>query len=309
MNPSSLKLRRARVLIITGDKNFAASERFRLQASQIEKLEALYFGRGALMPKVPREIFDVVTTQDPFWRGIFAWWLAWRMGARLNIQVHTDLSAQNFFRRALARLVLRRADSVRVVSEKIKKQVEQFGVRSPIFVLPIYIDISKLRRIGRSPDKTSGFQKTIVWIGRFEKEKDPLAALGVFDRVRSSGIDAKLVMLGTGSLESALRAQAENLPIEFPGWKDPAAYLAGADIVLCTSRHESFGASIIEALAAGVPVVAPDVGVAREAGAIIAPRSNLWEAVLETLRSGAHGELKITLLNADEWTRKWKETL
>ena len=117
-------------------------------------------------------------------------------------------------------------------------------------------------------------------------------------------------MLGKGTLEPALHVHAKGLPVEFPGWRsDPKPYLSVADVVLCTSRHESFGASIIEALAAGVPVVAPDVGIAREAGAIVVPREKLAETVIEVLRTRAQGELKLKLFSKEEWAAVWKSSL
>lgn len=67
----------------------------------------------------------------------------------------------------------------------------------------------------------------------------------------------------------------------------PAVFLETADVVLCTSLYESWGASIVEALAAGVPVVAPDVGVAKEAGATVVPRAQLAEAVVRVLEEGS----------------------
>lgn len=292
------------VLMITGDKNFVSSERFRLQASQVEKLVPVYWGRGALWPKIPKEHFDVVTAQDPFWRGHLAGHLSWWLGAKLNLQVHTDLDVQPWLKRAWAGFNLRKAGSVRVVSEKIKKQVERLGVRAPVHMLPIFVDLSPFQNVQHQPH----LQKTILWIGRFESEKDPLLALEVFKAVHAQA-DTKLVMLGAGSLERTLRAAAGNLPVTFPGWHPPASYLAQADAVLCTSKHESWGASIIEALAAGVPVVAPDVGVAREAGAVVVPKKKLAEAVVEVLKNGQRGELKLQLLNAQEWARQWKETL
>ena len=300
-----------RVLIITGDKKFFASPRFALQAAQVERLEVVYWGHGSMWPiryvDISKFQPDVITVQDPFWRGFFAWWIARRIGARLNIQVHTDLFAQDSPKRfmAMARFVLRRADSVRVVSEKIKQQVERAGVTAPIRVLPIYIDVSRFNNIVRHPSKSDLLGNTILWVGRFEDEKDPLLALEVIKKVPG----AKLIMLGSGSLETTLKTKAAGLPVEFPGWQDTAAYLAQADVVLCTSRHESYGASIIEALAAGVPVVAPDVGVAREAGAEIVERSNLAQKVIEVLTSGQRGELKLQLPSAQEWAKQWKETL
>jgi len=210
---------------------------------------------------------------------------------------------------AMARFVLRRADSVRVVSEKIKQQVERAGVTAPIRVLPIYIDVSRFNNIVRHPSKSDLLGKTILWVGRFEDEKDPLLALEVIKKVPG----AKLIMLGAGSLQGRLQAEVARFnlakDVELPGWQDPAAYLAQVDVVLCTSRHESYGASIIEALAAGVPVVAPDVGVAREAGAEIVERSNLAQKVIEVLTSGQRGELKLQLPSAQEWAKQWKETL
>lgn len=294
-----------KVLMVTGDKTMRPSHpRFDLQASQLEKLVPLYWGRGALWPKVPRGGFDVVTAQDPFWRGLFAWFIARRLKAKLNIQVHTDLSAQSFIRHILAQIILRHADSVRVVSEKIKKQVERIGVKVPVRVLPVFVDTSRFQNLARRPHDT----KTILWIGRFEDEKDPLYAISILEKVRET-LDVKLLMLGTGSMERQLRKRAEGLPVEFLGWQDPVPYLAMSDVVLCTSKHESYGVSIIEALVAGVPVVAPDVGVAREAGAMVKARSEIATGVAETLRSGARGTIQLALLNRERWAQDWKSTL
>ncbi len=116
-------------------------------------------------------------------------------------------------------------------------------------------------------------------------------------------------MLGAGTLESTLRKAATGLLVDFPGWKDPAEYLPTTDVVLCTSRYESWGASIVEALAAGAPVVAPDVGIAREAGAFIVDRTSLAEKVAEILEQGTRGTLRLNLPSAEEWARRWKETL
>ncbi len=299
-----------KILMISGDRNALVSgtavyKRIGLQRSQVEKLEVVFWGRGSIFaPFCVRGQFDVVTVQDPFWRGLVGFIVARRIGAKLNVQVHTDLSAQSLLRHVLAQIVLRHADSVRVVSENLKKQVETIGVHASIYVLPIYIETDRFRNMERKPHEG----KIVLWVGRFEAEKGPMLALSVFKKVRDS-VDARLVMLGRGSLERSLRTEAKELPVEFPGWQEPAPYYAIADVVLSTSKHESYGASIIEALAAGVPVVAPDVGIAREAGATVVPREKLAEGVLKVLQSGSRGELKIPLLSKDEWAKRWKETL
>ena len=288
------------VLVITGDKKFGPGhERYELQRSAVDVLEVLYWGRGSLWPKLPEGTFDVVTVQDPFWRGLFGWFVAKRKKAKFNVQIHTDLNAQNFFRHVLAQIVVLHADSVRVVSERIKKQIKTWV---KISVLPVFVDVERFTQVVRTPEQM------ILWIGRFEKEKDPLLALEI-----ASKVSAKLIMLGKGSLEHMLREQAVRLNltdrVEFSGWQDPAPYLARAGVVLSTSKHESFGASMVEALAVGVPVVAPDVGIAKEAGAIVVSREQLAEAVKEVLEHGTKGELKLHLPSAQDWAKAWRKTL
>lgn len=302
------------VLMISGDKNLLtegseASARLGLQRSQVDQLDVFVWpqvhSEWEIMRAARKNHYDVVTTQDPFWRGLLGWKIKLWFGAKLNLQVHADLSAQPFWRRALASFLLKKADSVRVVSEKIKDFLVPLHLHAAIFVLPIFVEIRRFRNV--TPQQHS--QKTILWLGRFEPEKDPLYAIQVLKEVRAKGVDAKLVMLGAGGLEGVLRQAAQNLPISFPGWSDPTSYLETADVVLCTSRHESWGASIVEALAAGVPVVAPDVGIAREAGAIIADRNQLASKVIEVMKDGTRGTLRLNLPSAEEWAKSWRETL
>lgn len=249
--------------------------------------------------------YDVVTSQDPFWRGLIAWMVARRKKLHLNLQVHTDMSAHSLGRRLMARFLLRRANSVRAVSEKVATQVRSTKTKAKIHVLPIYVDLTRFQNL----ERVKHDRPTILWIGRFEKEKDPVQAVKVLKAVRSHGIDAVLIMLGAGLQEQVVRDAARGLPVEFPGWQPPEEYLKVADVVLSTSVHESWGASIIEALAAGVPVVAPDVGIAKEAGAVVVRRPDLANTVARVLADKPQASLKIAFLDREEWVKRWKETL
>ncbi len=295
-----------KVLAISGDRRFKpGNPRYDLQASAVD-LTVVYWGWGALFPRIPAGHFDVVSAQDPFFRGVFAWYVAKKLKARFNVQVHTDLSAQPFFKYIIAKRILRRADTIRVVSKKCKGQVERMRVRGRISVLPVFTDLHRFADIVRKPDP-----HTILWIGRFEVEKNPFYALDVLKHVRKRGVDARLIMLGDGSLRGMLEGKASilSLPVEFPGWQDPTPYLATATLVLSTSIHESWGASLVEALAAGVPVIAPDVGIAREAGAIVVSHEHMPGIVTEALKSGAETHLAITMPSKDEWVKEWITTL
>lgn len=306
------------VLMISGDPSIlkggsVAHARLLLQRSQVDQLAAYVWPQvhsaRTILRAAHAQSFDVVTVQDPFWRGLLGWWIARRTRVKLNVQVHTDLTAQPWWRRTLAYFVLRRADSIRVVSEKIQRDLSFLHLRASIMVLPIFVDLAPFKAIIHTPHPH--FKKTILWIGRFEPEKDPAAALRILAEVRDTGIDAGLILLGAGSLERDLRAKAKPLLpyVEFPGWQDPAPYLAMADVVVSTSRHESYGASMLEALAAGVPVVAPDMGVAQEAGAVVVSREDCAAAVTRILQSGERGALKLSLRTAEEWGEMWRKSL
>lgn len=295
-----------RVLMITGDKKFGPGhERYELQKSAVEELAVVYWGRGSYWPKLPAGTYEVVTTQDPFWRGLFGMWAAKKKRAKLNVQVHTDLSAYSGVKHVLMQIVLRHAGSVRVVSEKIKQQILKIAPRAKVTVLPVYIDVSKFTSVARREHEG----KNILWIGRLEDEKDPEEALRIFKLVQEFIPEASLTILGEGSRGAYLKSAYNLKNLKFEGWQDPLHYFEIADVVLSTSRHESFGASIVEALAAGVPVVAPDVGVARDAGATIWPPDMLYKGVLEALAKGEKGRLQLSLLDKEAWAKAWAASL
>jgi glycosyltransferase involved in cell wall biosynthesis len=76
----------------------------------------------------------------------------------------------------------------------------------------------------------------------------------------------------------------------FEGWQDPAAYYQLASLVLVPSVYEGYGMVVAEAHAADVPVLATDVGIARESGAMISSPEKFAEALAQwfagTLQEG-----------------------
>jgi glycosyltransferase involved in cell wall biosynthesis len=294
------------VLMVSGDKGFGPGHpRYDLMRQAVDRLEIVYVGRGRFWPTIPSGPFDVVTAQEPLWRGCLAWWLSRRFNAKLNLQVHADVRSYSRVSSWWAGYLLRKAQTVRVVSEEVKEQVWSLGVTAPVAVLPVFVDVSRFQHLTREPHEGL----VVLWIGRFEEEKDPMGAVEIFKEILDKHVQAKLIMLGKGSLGAALKAKATGLPVTFPGWQDSGEYLTKADVVLSTSRHESWGASIVEALAAGVPVVAPDVGVAEAAGATVTERENLAEVLTEVLLKKPQGVLKLVLPTREEWVEKWKKTL
>ncbi len=316
-----------RVLMITGDwrifqPHTEAHERYLLQKSQVDELKAVVWS-----PRNPWAAFlilghalsrryDVVTAQDPIWRGLLGLMAARVGGATLQVQLHGDLRHVGGISHALLQIVLWHADAIRAVSETVKAQAEAVGVRVFVDVLPVFVDAEVIRAAPATDIKKEfpQFGKTVLFVGRLEAEKNCAEALRVFADVVREFPGAGLIVAGEGSqrhmLESLARTLGLGQKVAFVGYRPDALSLYKAvDCLLVTSRHESWGAAIVEALYADCAVVSPDVGVAREAGAIVVERAQLAPAVIEVLKSGARGHLRFELPSRSEWARRWKETL
>jgi len=114
-------------------------------------------------------------------------------------------------------------------------------------------------------------QKIILNISRIDLQKNQLLAVEVLDRTRRAGEDAKLVLIGPitnvdyhAKLEADIKEKGLSehvllIPGLPPG--SPTLYDAysSADLFLLSSNHEPFGIVILEAWAAGAPVVAASV--------------------------------------------------
>lgn len=268
---------------------------------------------------------DIVTVQDPFETGIAGWLIARRLRALLHVQVHTDflsptyarLSMTNFLRRLLAGFVLRRADRVRVVSERIKRSIAaRYQLRAPISVLPIFVDIARFQDTlsdAALEVRFAAFKTKFLVVSRLELEKNVSLVLHAFKAAAPP--DACLIIVGEGRERDALARLADELEIAhfvfFEDRKDPAMYYAVADLVLVPSKYEGYGMVIVEALAAGKPVLSIDVGIALEAGAIVTSEEKFADALAQWFKNGPRtGELKnYPYRNFEEYVRAYSEDI
>lgn len=98
-------------------------------------------------------------------------------------------------------------------------------------------------------------------LGRFVKKKGFLLLLDAFTEVLQNGVDATLVIAGEGPERARLEKQVRKLGlrgrVRLPGWiDDPATVFADADCFVLPSFEEPFGIVLLEAMAAGVAIVA-----------------------------------------------------
>lgn len=250
---------------------------------------------------------DVVSVQDPFETGLTGWRIARKLRVPLHVQVHTDflspayarLSFVNRIRVAIAGFVLRRAARVRVVSERIKASLQQkYALKGPVTLLPIFADVERLKIT--SPDEElarrfSKYRTKLLVVARLEPEKNVSLALRSFAAGAAEG--SCLIVVGDGRESRQLKALVRTLDIServfFEGRKDAALYYKVADLVLVPSKYEGYGLVIVEALASGKPVLSTDVGIAREAGAIVTSEEKFAEALADWYKHGPQeGELK-----------------
>jgi len=101
----------------------------------------------------------------------------------------------------------------------------------------------------------------VTMVAEFGAVKRHALAVEAFARIRDSR--AHLALVGDGPLEDATRAQVERLGragrVTFAGYRrDIPAVLAASDALLLTSAREGLNRSVLEAMAAGKPVIATD---------------------------------------------------
>jgi glycosyltransferase involved in cell wall biosynthesis len=162
-------------------------------------------------------------------------------------------------------------DQLLAVGVKVKDDLIAAGIgnQNKFAVMPPGLQLAEV------PSRSSARKKLdlnndaiyCAFIGRITQIKRPDRFLDVVAEVKSRGIDLHFIVAGAGELLQYCqdRAEAENLPVTFLGWReDIEVVLAAADFVLLTSDNEGTPLSLIQAGMVGIPVVATRVGSTNE---------------------------------------------
>ncbi len=224
---------------------------------------------------------DLVHIQTPFschYAGLSA---ARKLGIPAIATYHTlfEEYAEHYVRflpaqlaRSIARGMSRRQcdelDAVVVPSEAMRQRLLAYGVESPMTVLPTGIPLGLFEtgdrqtfraRHGIAPDRP-----VALFVGRVAHEKNMEFLLEAMAGVRASVPDALLVVIGDGPARASLETRATEMgladAVSWLGYQDhdrdlPHAY-AAADVFAFASKTETQGLVLLEAMAAGLPVVA-----------------------------------------------------
>ena len=129
-------------------------------------------------------------------------------------------------------------------------------------------------------EKENDGQFRFITAGRFSPEKNQQMMYRAFAAFLEKGHDARLLMLGRGAEEENLKALAKELKIsnriDYGGFvPNVEDYLKTADVFLLSSHYEAQPLCVLEAMAAGLPVISTDVGgvadIVTDNGILVAP--------------------------------------
>jgi glycosyltransferase involved in cell wall biosynthesis len=160
-------------------------------------------------------------------------------------------------------------DQIIAPSESLRNlMIAKFQVNKPVAVIPTGIDIRAYSRVRRADLRAQfgwGKEFVIISVGRLAPEKNWIDLVEAVSQVAKTHPETRLVLVGDGPQRTELMQQAERLgvanKIEFTGmvpYEKVADYLVGSDLFAFTSLTETQGLGTLEALAAGLPVVAYD---------------------------------------------------
>ncbi|MHB8645859.1 MAG: glycosyltransferase family 4 protein [Thermomicrobiales bacterium] len=170
------------------------------------------------------------------------------------------------YERTVGRTLLAAASRILCVSDDVRQHARALGAEdAKLVVVPNGVDTARFAPQPRIPDR----MPTVLCVGRLIFNKGPHYLLEAAAALHARGIPLRLVFAGDGPLEQTLRQQAARLNlqdvVEFRGRCDNVAALLGkADIFVRPSLTEGMSLAVLEAMAAGLPVIASDVSGTRQ---------------------------------------------
>ena len=185
------------------------------------------------------------------------------------VEKYVTPRAGGFIARRLKRLsykyaanLYRRFDGFYTLTQGAAEHFADLGVPGA-HILTLGADTALFNKAQRSEELRAelGVEKNaplLIYAGRIDREKKARVVVNAFRKLPAAW-GACLVMLGDGNDREALAQACEGLNAHFPGFvhdrETLAAYFASSDIYVSGMEDETFGVSVLEAQASGLPVV------------------------------------------------------
>lgn len=245
------------------------------------------FARKAL-PQV--EEADVVVPVDGGWEGLSTRWWALRTGAKVVITGHSGMGWDDRIN------LLSRPDVFVALSEHQARWARRNGFGVKVVTISNGVDLEAFGKIVKRV-RVDLPRPIILCVGAMEPNKRIDLAVKAVSKMK----EGSLVVVGDGESRSEIVALGYKLlPRRFKhlgrvGHSDMPGFYASVDLfTLPTVSWEPFGLVYLEAMASGLPVVAPDDPIRREivgdAGLFVDPRnSDEYAEALETALAAKWG--------------------
>lgn len=206
---------------------------------------------------------------------VFSWFLSGKRGRlylsdhnQLSISCYEELKVSSLYLKALMRFTYPFASGIIAVSRGVKEDLCRLGRfranQVEVIYNPAATGVSSQREAQPVREQLWGrsFKHHILSVGELTKQKDFETLIRAFALIPEP-LDAKLVILGNGTLRGELMSLIDQLGLHdrvvLPGFvMDPYPWFRSADLFVLSSRWEGFGNVIVEALECGVPVVSTD---------------------------------------------------
>jgi len=214
--------------------------------------------------------FDIITVQDQYYLALVGRILAKKFKIGLELQIH-GFEKYSGLRKIIADFAIPRANAVRCVSQRLKKQIsKEFGVvEEKITVAPICNNLKSQISNLKIKNTESDTKFIFLTVGRLVAVKNISLQIKSLAEVAKKYPNVELWIVGDGQERKKLELKIKNLKlqnyIKLLGWQNnPGEFYSQADAFLLTSDYEGWGMAIVEAANHGLPIIMTDVGCAGE---------------------------------------------
>lgn len=242
----------------------------------------LYRKFGITVPlfMVKPKSLDVIHVHHPYFIGNLALSVKRKFGIPLVFTYHTryqdylqtyvPIMSKWLVKILSTRMIVQfmnQCDAVTVANESLKIDLLRTGVQKPVYVVPPGIHTRVIKSGNREETRKrldiGARSSVLLYVGRLAKEKNIYFLLRAFSILRRMEKDAVFLLCGNGLEETRLRAFVKKNKMErwirFADHEMPDTIkdiYAAADYFVYASRTETYGRVVVEAMAAGLPIVA-----------------------------------------------------
>lgn len=185
-----------------------------------------------------------------------------------TLSLNRRMAYKKWLERILVSWLYPQAEAIVLVSKSAAQDLASFAgfssERVHVVYNPVITDqfLQDMQEDAHHPFFEAGEPPVILGVGRLNKAKDFPSLIRAFADLRKR-IPARLLILGDGELRVELQGLVNSLDlredVDLPGFvMNPVAYMRRSDVFVLSSRWEGLPGVLIQALAAGCPVVSTD---------------------------------------------------